>query len=327
MKELLIPSSLLRQGQNVLTLQCYNKAGGRGEAVPVAVACVRPDTEPRLFGLAVGVGDYSRSAQRKKKTKVRLSDLNADKDAQAIADMWQEQAGRYFKQVEVKTLLNQEATPKAILDWLQSVHKQVRPDDRVLVFLGGHGTSAEELERIIKKTGVPVVDSLSPRSFALLGPEFDIGRPNQTGVTSLDMYEAITRINCHKLVLLDACHSGAVSVNPVRELTRDGVGPVIVAACAPNEQAIEFGLLDANRSFGLFTMALRRALDDEFNEADKDHNGTLTSTEIADYLSVRVPKLVEQLKEDKIEGIGPRDTQTPSIFLPRLERGLPWAKN
>jgi hypothetical protein len=74
-------------------------------------------------------------------------------------------------------------------------------------------------------------------------------------------------------------------------------------------------------------MAVRLALADEFSEADKDGDGQLTTTELVDYVKARVPRLVEKLKEDEIPGIKPGDTQTPSVFMPRLERSLPWVKN
>ncbi len=325
-REETIPRGLLRGGDNLLTLQCENHAGGRGEAAPLTLTLPVATATPRLFGLLVGVGDYSQSLLRKQGSKLRLGDLNADKDADAMLQIWKEQKGKLYEDVEIKVLLNRQATPKAILDHLHGLAERVRPDDRFLLFLGGHGTSAEELRRLVQLSKTPVVDELTPRGFAMLGPEFDIGKPNRTGVTSLDLYQAIVQLNCHKLILLDACHSGAIAVNPVRELTRDGVGPVIVAACQPNEQAIEFGLLDANRSYGLFTMALRRGLEEEFDDGDRDGDKSLSATELVEFVRGRVPRLVDELKESKIEGIRPGDTQTPRVFLPRLERDLPWAK-
>jgi hypothetical protein len=318
-KKLTIPRDRLRRGPNVLTLQCYNKAEMRGEAAPVMLDYVHAPQQPRLYGLFVGVGDYRLS-------KRRVPDLNADRDAEALHDAWLAQKKKGFTDVGLELLTNRQATPQAVLKHLSSMADRVRPDDSFILFLGGHGTSAEELAQVLKNSKQPVINELPPRSFAFLGPTFDPQRPYDTCIISKDLYEAIARLSCRKLVLLDACRSGTVAVNPVRELTRDGVGPVIVAACQPNEQAIEFGLIDNNRAYGLFTMAVRRALNEEFNQADANRDGQLDAGELAAYIKQRVPKLVQQLKELKVEGIKDSDTQVPAEFLPRLEAKVPVAR-
>src|SRR5262249_28070613 len=96
-KKLTIPRDRLRAGANVLTLQCYNKAELRGEAAPVMVEFVRAAPQPRLYGLFVGVGDYRLS-------KRRVPDLNADRDAEALAEAWQAQKKRSFEDVDLTVL-------------------------------------------------------------------------------------------------------------------------------------------------------------------------------------------------------------------------------
>src|SRR5262249_14809480 len=145
---------------------------------------------------------------------------------------------KLYADADVQLLVNAQATPEEILKRLKTFADKVEPDDRFVLALAGHGVSAEELSGLIKqKNKQGIVDTLAPGSFAFLGPLFDLARPNSTCLTSHDLYDAIISLPCRKLVLLDACHSGTVSISPVRELTRDGVGPVILAACEPNEQA------------------------------------------------------------------------------------------
>lgn len=201
------------------------------------------------------------------------------------------------------------------------------------MFLGGHGLSAEVVKQLVadakkRKLDIKVTDELSPHTFAMLGPSFDLAKPNDTGLTSQRLYEVITRINCHKLILLDACHSGtiAVDVNPIRELTRDGVGPVIIAACQPGESALEMEFNLDDPAFGLFTMTLRRALTEDFDIANSKHDGVLTITQLREYVRTQLPLLVEKIRKEAKPGeMSASDTQTPSFFLPRLEEGLPWA--
>src|SRR5262249_20901562 len=100
---------------------------------------------------------------------------------------------------------------------------------------------------------------------------------------------------------------------------------VIVTACAPDQQAMEYGLLDNNRTYGLFTMAVRRALTDEFDDADANKDGKLDAAELVAFIKKRVPQFVQQLKDYRIDGIQAGDTQLPSEFLPRMEEKLPLA--
>ncbi|MBL8799284.1 MAG: hypothetical protein JNM56_35690 [Planctomycetia bacterium] len=334
-RKVTIPKDRLRRGDNLLLLQCYNKAEMRGEAPGVLVTLARPVEKPRLFGVLAGIGDYSTS-------KFKMSDLNADRDAEALLEAWTGQQDKHFASVRIELLTNNQATPLAVLKILEGISREAKPDDQLVLFLGGHGTNDEELNKLVKairdakKGKLPAVNPLPPQSFAFVGPGFDPLRPNDTCLTSGDLYRAITRLPCHKLVLLDTCHSGSVrsrefgtvesAVNPVRDLTRDGVGPVIVAACQPHEQAIEFGMLDRNRSYGLFTMAVRRALGEEFTEADADADGVLEARELTGYIKDSVPKLVQKLKEAKVDGLRPDDSQLPTEFLPRLEQRRPLAR-
>jgi WD40 repeat protein len=334
LKDLAIPNNLLRHGENLIIVQGYNLAGGRGEAPPVRVVCRRPAPPPKLFGLVVAIGDYRRSELRKKGSPFVLGDLKADKDGEVMLEVWEQQKHKLFKDSNVQALFNRDATPEAVLARLRAFQDQVKPDDRLVLFLGGHGLSAEVVKQLVadaKKRKLPlkITDELSPGTFAMLGPQFDLAKPNDTALTTQRVYDVIAKINCHKLILLDACHSGtiAVAVNPIRELTRDGVGPVIIAACQPGESAIEMEFNLDDPAYGLFAQTLRRALAEDFALADKDGDGILTITELREYVRDQLPRLVERIRKQAKPGeMSASDTQTPSFFLPRLEEGLPWAK-
>jgi WD40 repeat protein len=308
-KTLTIPRAKLRRGSNVLVAQCYNKGGGRGEGNKVFVQYTVPEDKPKLFGVFVGVGKYPKS----KPPQVTLS---ADIDAQGLYETWKDQKGSLYADKEMHLLLNDKATPEAVLQQLQGLAGKVGPDDRLVISLGGHGVSADELGEYIKKAKLQVVDELPPQSFAFVGPDFDAQRPNKTGLTSRDLYEAIIRLPCRKVILLDACHSGTVGISPVRELTRDGIGPVILAACSPDESAIEFSEMDnLKRANGLFTLAIIKALSEDFEEVDKDRNQLIDARELSSYVPGKVVKMVQQLHAEKIKGLEARK-QNPQVFPP-----------
>ena len=98
---------------------------------------------------------------------------------------------------------------------------------------------------------------IAPRKLAGLGRflfmcgDFDPDRMPDTTIGFEDLHDRLSRLPCHKLILLDACHSGEArtsggdtDANPIRILTRHGIGCVILAACGPDEEAIENDAID-----------------------------------------------------------------------------------
>ena len=304
-----VPRAKLRRGTNVVVAQCYNKAGGRGEANRAFVELAAAPEQPKLFGVFVGVGNYQ-------KAKPQQATLSADIDAQGLYEAWKAQKGSLYADNEMHLLLNDKATPEAILQQLQTLTAKAGPDDRLVISLGGHGVSTDELTAFLQKAKLEGVDSLPPQSFAFAGPFFDAQRPNKTGLTSRDLYDAIIHLPCRKVILLYACHSGTIGVSPVRELTRDGIGPVILAACSPEESAIEFSEADdLKRANGLFTLAIIKALNEDFGEADADHNQVIDARELSSYIPGKVVKMVAQLRKEQIKGLETR-RQNPQVFPP-----------
>src|SRR5262249_23564206 len=153
--------------------------------------------------------------------------------------------------------------------------------------------------------------------------DFDSDRLRETTVSFEELYEALVRLPCHKVIMLDACHAGdtrtgleSVSSNPIRVLTQDGVGPIILAACQPTESAYEQNAIDLGRAFGLFTIAVRRTLEEKFEQADTNKDGALEPGELFASVSAQVQVLLTQLRRARV--LTDRDQQTPVAFLPSL---------
>lgn len=300
-----IPPDVFRSGTNVVTAVSLNALGGRGEA-RLSLARATPAPTPNLFGLGVGFDDYGRSVGANGTRE--FGNLEAARgDAARMALGWTRQRGRFYDAVAFPTLAP-DADPEAILKALAELGKRVRPDDRLVLFLAGHGTTEQGM-------------------FVFCCPSFDRTRHTQTGVTAARLEEALAAINCRKLVLLDACHSGAVTSNPLRDLTvGTGLGPTIFAACDSSQQAFE----DRARKTGLFTRAVLEALGDgdaptldggpvavdglDGSAAD----GAVDSRELLEYVRRRVPELARA-------AAGPDATQDPVSFPAEPER-LPLAK-
>ena len=295
---IVIPSSRLRHGANELTLQSYNRLGGRAETT-ATVQCTRQADRPKLYGLSVGINDYSKS-QAAPDGKRFLGNLRtATRDAESMKESWASQKGKLYLDAEFVVQLDKEANKETILKAMKELAGRVGPEDRLLVFLAGHGDFLAGRRDAVDKPG---------SAFVFCCPDYDRGRYAETGVTSQSLYEALALIPCRKIVFLDACHSGEAVANPIRSLTPGGKGPIILAACDRSEYSFE------NEKFGhgLFTYAVLEALGTAFDRADRNHDGVLDAAELFAYAQGRLPELLKEIKRDP-------DEQNPISFPPRLE--------
>jgi WD40 repeat protein len=339
-RKVVVPRARLRRGANLLTLQAYNQGDVRGETKPVKVVLARAAQAPDLYGVFVGVSDYSKTrlGEGPNNRPRRLPSLLAGKDAQAMFRLWQRRAGPLYEKVHLAApLLDAAATRANILKQLKDLEGKVRPDDRLVFHLGGHGTRPDELEKAVKEDlerrlqGAEREKALQAVRQRLKGlgrflyccADFDIDRLRETTVSFEELYEALVRLPCHKVIMLDACHAGdtrtgleSVSSNPIRVLTQDGVGPIILAACQPTESAYEQNAIDLGRAFGLFTIAVRRTLEEKFAQADTNRDGALEPGELFASVSAQVQVLLTQLRRARV--LTDRDQQTPVAFLPSL---------
>jgi WD40 repeat protein len=323
-KALRIPHDILRAGTNVLTLQCYNKGNVRGESAPVRVECQREQTKRTLYGIFVGVGDYRHSNPRQ-------PDLKANSDAAAMHKLWLTQRGKLYDDVRLsRPLLDGNATRANILKQLDDLVGKVKPDDRLVFFMAGHGTRPEQLQKAL---GLDAKLLKGLGSFVFCCGNFDVDELRGTTVNFEELYERFAQLPCHKLLLLDACHSGidksaleSNPSNPVRLLTQDGIGPIIMAACQPDESAFEAANLDVPErpdlvTYGLFATAVRRTATKMFMSADRNQNRDLEPTEMRDQVQAEIQRLLRRLRDSGQFGAG--DQQNPIDFIPAREAAMP----
>jgi WD40 repeat protein len=333
-QEVKVPQAKLRRGENLLIAQCFNRGGLRSEAKPVPVTCERAATKSNLYGLFVGVGDYRRS-------KPRQRDLRARDDMEALQRAWQAQGGKLYGKTVFQPLPDDKATPAAVLDKLAALADKVGPDDLMVFYLGGHGVGRRDLEKlqqdpkVRKKVPRAVLQGLG--NFLFCCGDFDITRPQATTISAEEIYRELVKIPGHKVVLLDTCHAGRAfdekvppgkvvpsPSNPIRELMRDGVGPIILAACDADEEAQEEDTIDLGSTYSLFAVALRRTLEEEeyFAIADEDHDQKLRAEELVRAVQRHVRELVQQLRNREVADVG---DQNPSSFVNQQEKALPLA--
>jgi WD40 repeat protein len=271
-----ISANDMQSGLNTVKVIAINNAEGRGEAVTnfTFTAPNRP-AKRILYALVVGISDYS-------KTKPQQDDLEGASDAKAVSQLWAAQGrSQLYENVRLrKPLLNADATPEAILKELNDLAKIVKPDDQFVMFLAGHGSAKEAA-----KAG-----EYEPGTFFYLGPRFDFNKAAATSLSSKDLYLALANLRCHQLLLLDACHSGDVASNPLQDLRRNGVGAVVLAACKNSQSAYEL----RGKKHGVFMTALEEAMGEDF-KADRNRDGVIGPSELAQYVIERVPQLLHEV--------------------------------
>jgi WD40 repeat protein len=303
-EEVAIPADRFRAGENQLTVQTFNPAGGRADAFQLVVNPKDPP-RPNLRGLAVGINDYS--ANRRAAGGARgFDDLaSATKDAQGLTEklLTYRGAGRFFPAGDIRLLLNREAAREKLLASLKGLEGEANPDDILVVFFAGHGDLPEAPERPAASRGARGIETATgPFVFCL--PEYNRKALAKTALSAEELFDALARINCRKVVLLDACHSGqAVEANVLRRFVPNGHGPFVIAASDASEPSFE----DPKLGHGLFTYALLDALGDDFRKADENSDGALSAEELFRYVGARMPDLLREVGK-------PQDAQNPIAF-------------
>ena len=135
--------------------------------------------QAHLFGLAVGVNDYS-------KTKgVTADNLSCCmQDAEEVRKVWLKQRGTelYHEDAVFTQLLDGQATHDNILHAIASLAKKVEPDDWVVIFLAGHGMA----DKAGRSGGQ---DVYKPNTWVFICPDFNSKEREKTGLTGQALHQ------------------------------------------------------------------------------------------------------------------------------------------
>jgi Caspase domain len=180
----------------------------------------------------------------------------------------------------------------------------IHPTDVLMVYYSGHG-------KMVKN------------EFRLLPSDYRNNAENSTTIHyENDILKYLKEIKCKKVVLLDACHSGASGAkdddfikaddlnSAIDRLNKSAPGMITISSCSKSELSYES---DEWRN-SAFSKALCEAFKNETValsdktqiNTDVDKDGLITLKEMIDFIQKRVPDLVKQKK-----GV----SQTP--FIPK----------
>ena len=195
----------------------------------------------------------------------------AERDAQSIYTILISPEGGNFKAENVKVLTGAQATLAAMKSqidtWLPSV---AQDDDRVLIYFAGHG--------------------FMYRGKGYLAPsDFKLDKADTTGYP-MDELGAVIGSKIHakwKILLTDACHSGAISPEDTQSLnqTLSTLNQSLFSLTASRDREQSFESPDLQGGHGVFTYYVVKGLE---GEADFSHDGIVTADELAEYVRTDV---------------------------------------
>jgi Caspase domain/WD domain, G-beta repeat len=199
---------------------------------------------PTLYALVIGVAKYA---------KPGLDLKFAAKDADDFAAELAKQEGKFYRQVVVQKLTNENATGRNILLGLEWLKDNVKTrNDRAVLFFSGHGVTTPELASYLLPQDVEPTKLIA------------------TGLNKRVLLDVLRGLPGRVLVFLDACHAAggleAAGVSGARHI--DTVGLVNEFADAQNgivsfvsSQGNELSYEDDNWRNGAFTSALVEGLE------------------------------------------------------------------
>ncbi|WP_165248058.1 caspase family protein [Paludisphaera soli] len=211
----------------------------------------------RERALVIGVSDYPPPIPRLPAVA---------NDVREIAKLLGSDQGQFPGQ-NVKSLVEHEATQKAVLEAIDSTFSNVQAEDAVFAYLAGHGAvvggqyyfvAHDTTVKDIATNGVPLMQ---------IKAAFDAS-PSQRAFLWLDF--------CHSGGIIPRDLSGGQDDREVISRTLEvaqGQGKLIVAACTPTQYSYEQG------AHGLFTDALLKGL-----KGEAANKGEVTINSLYDYI-------------------------------------------
>jgi WD40 repeat protein len=280
----------LPQGKHAFRVLARTSAGlgtSRGMTRDVESDKSEGKKDPALYLLAVGIDEYPG----------RLALDGAVNDATELAKAFKKfGTPTPFREIEVKVLTNKQATRDGIREGLKWLKDHQTAGDIAAFFYAGHGARADG-------------------EFYLIPQDIDPDAIPKTGLARAEIKKTLQGMPGRILVILDACHTGAVGLlfdDLSRELTDEDCGVVVICAAVPSEEAKE------KNGRGNLTKSITEALSGEVTGKDKEEFKSRIGVSPKDrclylhHLQAYVVDRVVNLSDD---------TQHPTAVMP------PWLKS
>lgn len=179
----------LSSGDNIIKVYCTNEKGARSLRSDFTVYSTYKPRSAKTYFIGIAVADY-------KDTSMSLT--YSAKDVRDLANKFKQ----LYPDIIIDTLINKNATKQNILRMKDSLMK-TSVNDKVFMAVTGHGLLSDSLDFYYGTYNV------------------DFAKPEVNGLKYEDLENLLNDIPCRqKLLLIDACHSGALDKD---ELMKKGV--------------------------------------------------------------------------------------------------------
>jgi uncharacterized caspase-like protein len=226
--------------------------------------------KPKLYAVTIGVSNYA-------DPDLKLG--YAADDARGFAEVLQKQKGGLYGDVQIKTLVDGEATRGNVVEALEWLEEQVTSRDFGVVLIAGHGMTDEK------------------QNYWFLPADVSMKHLSVSAVSQADIQRTMGALAGKAILFLDTCHAnaaagrvaarGPVDMNSIiNEFAKTENGVVTFASSQGRETSQE----SAAWGHGAFTQALIEGLG---GKADFLHNGSITVSELDVYIAERVKALTE----------------------------------
>jgi len=229
----------------------------------------------KLHLLAIGISAYNEDYAK----NLRLQ--FADRDARDLASAVVNTQASLYADVRPHVLLDKDATKERILDELRKMREGMEPggNDLAVVHFSGHGALVDGRLYLLPYD----VDARSPVKIQSKGLSIDDFRHELVKIAERGRV----------LVLLDACHSGAMTMDGTSLPMDSTILRTELAAAnitvLTSSSGSEVSREDSAWQHGAFTKALLDAFDDP--AADINRNGLISTNGLSAYIVNHVPSL------------------------------------
>ena len=249
---------------------------------------------PRSYAVVIGIAQYQ---NLEPKHQLQYS----ANDAEAIYSILISPQGGNFRAENVHKLIGSQATlenmRRELEVWLPSV---AREDDRVLIYFAGHGF-------VYEGQGYLAPHDISLKNIAGTGYPMDsLGRVVGSRIKAKN-----------KVLLTDACHSGAITPGAQTESLSSSLLNIhksLFSLTASRDREQSFESPDWGGGHGIFTYYVVKGLE---READENTDGIVTADELAEYVRRNVREATNA-RQNPTADRGSFDPNLPLSYNPKI---------
>lgn len=265
---------ILISGENHLTCSAFSNERIESKSDKIKVFYQGTLETSTSYILAIGINNY-------KNSKFNLNYAKAD--AEGFLKLIKQKSRNLFSNLEITTLLDNQATKMNILNALEDISKKSKPIDVFTFFYAGHGSVVDNRFYLVTTENVRLYERQKLDSDAIYIGDFQ---------NILKNIPALKQV-----IIIDACQSGAamesfaqrgaVEEKAMAQLSRSS-GVHVLASSGSEQFASEYSQL----GHGIFTYSLIMGLNGKADGSPKD--GKVTIYELKSFLDDQVPLLAEK---------------------------------